>query len=340
MTTEPGRRSVLADDPGSLTVAPIIGYARAVRSHLALSIAIVAVAVVGAAGWLATHAPKYEASAKLLVNPVPDGDTSFFELPILRGSGAEPQRPVTTAATLIESPEAARLAARELDSGISPQQVTAAIEATARDGENIVEVTATAGNPDEAADIANTYVDAALAVRREMLEPRVDAAIDRTRAELEALGDLNTERASELEARLSELQSIEDGTDPTLEVASPASAPDAPVGAPRWLILALALGGGITIAATTAIVIELLAPGAIGSEDDLLGLFPLPILARVPRDPIRSRRSPSIAGSLLRTRPFECSGGSSRSATVPGAPGRTEWARVRRCPARSRSPAR
>ena len=297
MTTEPGRRSVLADDPGSLTVAPIIGYARAVRSHLALSIAIVAVAVVGAAGWLATHAPKYEASAKLLVNPVPDGDTSFFELPILRGSGAEPQRPVTTAATLIESPEAARRAARELDSGISPQQVTAAIEATARDGENIVEVTATAGNPDEAADIANTYVDAALAVRREMLEPRVDAAIERTRAELEALGDLNTERASELEARLSELQSIEDGTDPTLEVASPASAPDAPVGAPRWLILALALGGGITIAATTAIVIELLAPGAIGSEDDLLGLFPLPILARVPRDPTRSRRSPSIAGS-------------------------------------------
>ena len=203
MTTERGRRSVLADDPGSLTVAPIIGYARAVRSHLALSIAIVAVAVVGAAGWLATHG-LIEASAKLLVNPVPDGDTSFFELPILRGSGAEPQRPVTTAATLIESPEAARRAARELDSGTSPQQVTAAIEATARDGENIVEVTATAGNPDEAADIANTYADAALAVRREMLEPRVDAAIERTRAELEALGDLNTERASELEARLSE----------------------------------------------------------------------------------------------------------------------------------------
>lgn len=277
-------------------VPPILGYVRAIRSHLWVCVAIVLMAVVGAGAWMATHPAEYEASSHLLVTPLPDGDSSFLGLPMIRTQGADPQRAVTTAATLAESDEAIRTTAAQVEGGISQDAVDRAIEITPIEGENIVEITATATNAGRAAAIANAYAESVLAARQAKLRPLVAEAIARSEAELAQLSGTSA-RASELEARLSDLRSIEDGVDPTLAVAQVTGVPTAPEGPPRWLLLVVALIAGIALAATTAILIELLAPGAIGDEDDLRRAYPLPVLARVPRGSghlTGSRRGPRL----------------------------------------------
>lgn len=273
------------------SVPPIIGYVRAIRSHLRLCVAIVLVAVFGAAAWMATHTAEYEASTQLLVTPLAETDTSFVGLPMIRSQGSDPQRAVTTAAALSQSSEIVALTSEELNGELSPAEIELAVGISAIEDENIVEVTATAADGDGAAALANAYGESVLAARQAELGPLIANAIERTEEELAKLADIEGLRASELKVRLSDLRFVDDGADPTLAVAQPASAPTAPEGPPRWLVLAVALVGGVAVAATTAIVIEVLAPGSIDNEEDLLRAYPLPILARVPVPPRRLTRS-------------------------------------------------
>ena len=65
-------------------------------------------------------------------------------------------------------------------------------------------------------------------------------------------------------------------------------------------MLGLALVGGFAIGAVVALLIELLVPGRIKDEVDLLGVYPLPVLARLPsvrHYPVRS--DPSFSSSRL-----------------------------------------
>ena len=276
-------------------VPPIIGYARAMRSHLGVCVAVILAAVGGAAGWMGTHPPEYESTTQLLVTPLPDGDSSFLGVPMIRSQGADPQRAVTTAAALAESGEILRLASEQLGGELSPDEIERAVEITPIEGENIVEITATATDAKQAAAIADAYVESVLVARQAELRPLIADAIRRAEAELAKLADREGLRANELEARLADLRSVDDGADPTLTVALVASVPTTPEGLPRWMILVIALAAGTALAAVTAILIELLAPGSVDNEDDLRRAYPLPILARVPRG---SRRPPRSRPSL------------------------------------------
>lgn len=277
---------------GPTWVPPIVGYARAIRRHLRLCVAIVLLAVFGAAAWMATHTAEYEASTQLLVTPLAEADSSFVGLPMIRSQGSDPQRAVTTAAALAQSSEILALTSEELDGELSPADIELAVEIIANEDENIVELTATAADAEVAAALANAYAESVLAARQAELRPLIAEAIERAEAELAKLADIEGLRASELKVRLSDLRFIDDGADPTLAVAQPASVPTAPEGPPRWLVLAVALVAGLVVAATTAILIEVLAPGSIDNEDDLLRAYPLPILARVP---VRSRRGGELS---------------------------------------------
>lgn len=278
-------------EPGA--TPPIVGYARAIANHRRLCVAIILATVLGAVAWMTTHGAKYEATARLLVSPLAETDRSFVGVPVIRAQGAEPGRPVSTGAVLAEDSNVPKVASRRLDDALTPEAVEIAIEVIPVEDENIIELKATAASAEEAAAIANAYAAAVLAVRRDQLEPLIDDAIERTEAELAKVIDLDTLQASELQGRLADLRLVRDGTDPTLSLAQAAGVPEGPRGPPRWLLLALALIAGVGFAAVAAVVIEILAPGAIDEEDELLRAYPLPVLARVPSSP---RRDPASRG--------------------------------------------
>ncbi len=317
-------------DASEATAVPIAGFARAIRAHRGLFIAIVAAALFGSAVWLAVRSPVYEATAELLVTPVPDTDQSLVTLPLIRTAGADPARAVNTAAALVTSQDVVRRASERLDGELSPRAVDAATEIVPSETENLVAVEAHAADPDQAARIANAYGDAVIEVRRESLKPLVAAAIDRATSELDRLSDPASLRAQQLQARIADLNTIRNGADPTISISTEASPPPSPSGAEARLVLLLALVAGVAIAATTVVVIELLVPGPIEDEEQLRVIYPLPVLARVPRlasNAPWSRQSPpppgyreafrTLRGQLeLRTR-----GSRTRRPERPGAVG-------------------
>src|SRR5437867_11592757 len=91
-------------------------YMRALRSHRLLVLAITLLALAAAIGWLAHRSPQYQAKAEILVSPLPQDDQTFLGIPdVLRDSPSDPTRTIQTAATFIDSPLAAALAARHVD---------------------------------------------------------------------------------------------------------------------------------------------------------------------------------------------------------------------------------
>ena len=153
------------------TRAPILGYLRAIRAHWLLCVLIVLVTVGGCAAWLVKRAPQYVAETVLLVSPVPETDTTLADLPLLRAAGGDPERPVKTAATLLDSPQVAERASDDLGGEPSADDIDTAVEVAAQTGQNLVSVEATETEPELAAEVANAFAEAALDLRRENLRP-------------------------------------------------------------------------------------------------------------------------------------------------------------------------
>jgi len=266
--------------PAPQTESALGPYLRAIRTYWVLVLAIMVAALAASAAMLSVRSPKYEARSRLLVTPLPQDDRTFLGLPVLRDSG-DPTRTVQTAATLVKSSEAASLAADRIGQGWTSGRVLDAIDVQPEGGTNILDITASAGNSGGAARLANEYANAVLDSRRQILRREISQAINR----LQARGVKSPDDAS----RLSELQSSQDGADPTLSLSQPALPPGSPSGAPSWLIVALALIAGFTLGSGAAIMRGML-DSRIHSEDELVRLYPLPVLARVPPEPGLLRR--------------------------------------------------
>src|SRR3712207_9570974 len=79
------------------------------------------------------------------------------------------------------------------------------------------------------------------------------------------------------------------GSDPTLSLLQQASVPTDDTATPAPLVIALALIAGFIIATGTALLMEML-DRRVRDQDELLSIYPLPILARIPNLPRRLRR--------------------------------------------------
>ncbi len=262
-------------------------YIRAIRAHRLVVALTILAALVGAIGWLALRTPDYEAKAQLLVTPLPQDDNTFLGIPMLRDSG-DPTRTVQTAATLVKSPEAEALAARRLGEGWSRQSVSESVEVEPEGESNILAVTGTADSGPLAARVANEFVRAALGTREARLRQEIGTEVDQLRARIEALGDSNDLSAAELAGRLDQLESVQNGEDPTIQLSQRATAPTSAEGLPPVAVLFLALVAGITLAAAAALLMELLNR-RVRDEDEAVEIFPLPVLARVPKLARRQR---------------------------------------------------
>lgn len=261
---------------------PALGpYLRAIRAHKLAVLAItLALALVAVAWLVVVRTPTYEASAQLLVSPLPADDQAFVGLPVLRDYG-DPTRTVQTAANLITSPPAAQATADVLGDGWTRKRVLDSIDVEPQGESNILSVTGHASTGPVASRLANTYARQVLEVRQTELRRQTEPMLSELTARLEAVGDSDPAGRQELEAQLARVQSVRNGSDPTLSLSQVADVPESPSGAGPPIILALALIAGLALGAGTAVLMELL-DRRVRDEDEALAIFPLPVLARVP----------------------------------------------------------
>ena len=285
-----------AREPAEGALSP---YLRAVRTHW-LIVVLVALAVTAlAALWSQTRASEYQAGTEVLVTPLPFDDEAFLGLPYIRDTG-DPPRTLQTAATLIDSQRAAAATARALGAEWTQREVERAIEVNPQGQSSVIEVTAVADDPEEAARVANRYVRSVLEVRRATLRPLVQASIQNTRDQLSRLPQ-GASSAETLADRLARLESVSDGNDPTLSISQVAAPPSEPLGSSTSLILGIALLVGIVLGSLVALLLEVLRPRRLTDEEEAFGIYPIPVLARIPELPRRWKRG---SGSPLATPPL------------------------------------
>ena len=265
----------------------------AVGSHRLLVSAVTLFTVLAALVWLQLRSSEYVASAQLLVTPLPQDDETLLGLQVVRDSG-DPTRTVQTAATLIESREAAQATARSLGDGWGADEVLNAIEVKPEGESNILAVTATADSASEASQVANGFVRATLDERNRALSAQISAELERLRARQKAVTDSGAD-AAELASRVDQLESVDARGDPTLSLAQRAVTPSGPTGAGALVVLPIALLAGLALGSAAALLLELF-DRRVRHEAELVALYPIPVLARVPRLFRGARQSGSQAG--------------------------------------------
>jgi Mrp family chromosome partitioning ATPase/DNA-binding winged helix-turn-helix (wHTH) protein/capsular polysaccharide biosynthesis protein len=253
-----------ATDESAVALRP---YVRAIRAR-SLVVALTTIAALGvAAALLATREPTYTSTAQMLVTPLPQDDRAFLGTTLLRDSG-DPTRTVQTAAALVDSPLAAQRAARRIGGGMDQHAVEAHVNVQPLGESNILSVTASSTTANGAARLANEFAQSALAVRSEEIRGQVDAVMQ----------TVGPDPTPDDRTRLAELRAVRDRGDPTLMLSQPAQAPQASKGAAAWLVLVLAAIAGFTLGSIAALFML----RRIADERELVEVYPLPILARVP----------------------------------------------------------
>lgn len=265
-------------------------YTRALRSQ-ALLASLLFVLVVGlTVVYTVKRSPSYQATATLLINPLPQTNTAYTGLPLIRDSG-DPTTNMQTAATVIDSPAAADAAARLLGHPWTGTRVQNAVSVQPEGQSEVLDITATASSARLSERIANAYSKSVLALRAASLKAAVAKAIVSTRAQLAPIKDPSSVAASGLQDNLNQLSALSSGQDPTVSLSESAIRPTAASGVSRLLILVLGLIVAIALASGAALFIELVRARRIVDEDHLLQVMPGPVIGRVPRYGGRYRRS-------------------------------------------------
>jgi hypothetical protein len=209
-----------------------------------------ALIAVGATMWsLDRQEPSYTVTTKLMVVPLAQWDETFIGTSMVRDSGDASITAGTIAAHL-DTYEAAAVAADFLGGDWTAEAIDAGVKVTAVDNSNIVDIEATAADPDIAVKLAEEFAQAALADRWRTLSAELDARIA-------AMGPLAAARpdAHDAATRLDTLKLIrQGGVDPTLRIDSTS---------PVMRHDPLPIGAAIGIATVGGLFIGLLAEFAI-----------------------------------------------------------------------------
>jgi Mrp family chromosome partitioning ATPase len=286
--------------PSHVDVAPEVSAGRGIRASLRAHPLLIAVeglvALLAALVLLRTGHPTYEASAQILVTPIPEFDGSLPQLPLVRSSG-DPARVIQTAANLVDSPETASLTAERLGPGWTPGLVASRVDVLPEGESDVLAVTAKSVDAARAARVANEFATSAIEARGRIVRPIVAKAIQDTGRELAAQPDKTSALAVNLAEQLATLRSIRNAGDPTLSLSRRAEVPTSPVGLSRSLLAVLALFLGLAAGIGLALVLDMLRTPTVATAAHAVALTGLPVLARVPGFTLWQRlsRAPSPA---------------------------------------------
>ncbi len=270
----------------------LAGYLNAIRAHRLLFAAIALASVAASVAVLVIRAPQYEATAHILVEPVPPDDPTFVGLPVIKSDPGDPARTIQTAVSLVDSQAAADLAAKRLGDPWTGERVLEHTEVDPLGDSNVVLITATADDSRQAVELADTFVSSALTVRADELDLVGRTRIEQLQGKLDALPATDQGARTEFASRLDQIQFALQLGDPTLTVSQQAVAEESATGPPGVLVLILAAIAGLVLGSGTAVLLEL-TTRRLRDEDEALRLYPLQVLARVPILPQRARRGPA-----------------------------------------------
>jgi polysaccharide biosynthesis transport protein len=287
----PGRLELRGGTPDWLTPgvesSALERYVRIVRERWRIIAIAVAVTLAGSVLYLAQADPVYEAEADLLISPAAGDDDALIGLGLIRES-SDPTRDVETVARLVTAPSVARIVKEQLD---SPRSIGALIGTTAAEPvaqSNLVAITSRDSSAEGAQALANAFGRGLVQQRSEQLQRQVAQDLEQLQGQRRSAPDAEARAA--LDVQISQLETLSDGPDPTVTLATPAEAGSQV--APRpMLSLAAALVGGLVVGLIAAFLLELFDP-RLRREEQLRGLTRLPILARVPRESAGTSHAP------------------------------------------------
>ncbi len=152
-------------------------YVATLRERIWIIMATTVIAAVMALLYVATASKVYEGSAEMRVIPASsEQQGGGVNLPIIRPS-SDPTRDVETAARLVTNIDVARRVQEDLDSDLSPEALLSKVTAEPVAQSNIVVVTAQAGSPEEAADLANSFAEQTIVEQTEELHDYIEPLI-------------------------------------------------------------------------------------------------------------------------------------------------------------------
>ena len=266
-----------------------VPYLRAIRAHPLLVATVVILAVVAAVAWHKTRTPAYKATVQVLVSPVSSGGP-YVGLPVVTESSNFPSRTLQTATSVLKSPAAALATSTRVPGHWTEERVTGAISVQPLGESNIVSITGTTNVASQAAMLANTYTHEVLSLHATQLAGEAKAEIKQlqTRQKSTEAGE-----ASQIAAQLTALSSMAAGHDPNFSLLQDAAPPTSASGTSTKLIALLALLAGLMIGVGAATGIEYLNR-RVRDEDEVLSLYPLPVLSRIPVLPRGARDATSF----------------------------------------------
>jgi Mrp family chromosome partitioning ATPase/capsular polysaccharide biosynthesis protein len=269
-------------------------YAEVIRDRRKLIIACVVIVTL-VAGVYAKLAPTtWKAESHLLITPV-NGESNLVGLGLITSTG-NPTGDVSTAASLVTTSEVAALAAINLGN-TTGRAILGDVSAVPVAQSNVVAITATASTAARAQAIANAFAQATVNSRTRELHRRVEAMIPTIKAQVEALPEAQRTGQGSLGERLSTLETLRAGPDPTVSVESLAQLPSSPSWPRTKLSVIAGFLIGLVIGVGGAFALENLDP-RVRREETLRRIFRLPVLARIPRERRAASRLPMRPGEI------------------------------------------
>ena len=207
-------------------------------SRLRVLVAVLFVAAVaGASVAYSYRAPKrYDATARVVVHPIPVGDDTYTGVDVLFDSPDE-ARVIETAAHYFDTPEVVNTVATRLS--LPASTVRDSLDVHPLGGSNILLVVGKSRHPDRAAQIANAIVQEGI----QQETARFQAQVSQVLAKLLASPNLAAQK------RINDLESVQSRPDPTLQTLSAATAPTSAAWPKPKMIIPAATGGALVLAA-------------------------------------------------------------------------------------------
>jgi capsular polysaccharide biosynthesis protein len=243
---------------------------------------------------------EYTAHSRLLVTPLPQGDSNPVSLGLLRDSGT-PDRDIVTATQLVTTRSVAARAARQLRLTGTPQQLLDRVRAEPVAQSNVLDIAARGSTPREAAALADAFASATIAERAAALRRQIDAATARVAAQIRSFfprGDPTGTTRRELRRRAAELNARR--AEPSPEFHPTGGAPVAPRASSPSIARAIGAAAliGLTLGTIAAFVRQAFDP-RLRREAQVRELLHLPVLARVPKERAGRRKAdPLTTGDL------------------------------------------
>jgi capsular polysaccharide biosynthesis protein len=273
------------------------GAAREIADRWPLVLLVALATVVAAMIVSSVREGSYTAKVRLVITPLAQQDERFLGTSLIRDSG-DASRTATTVAESMDSREVDAETARRLGGDWSASSVHGAVDIKPVVDANLVEIAAQAAEPELASRVATTFANSTLDVRWRRIADEIDERI----ATLDDLRDTTSDEGGLDRDRDVLATALRGGKDPTLrlQVSAPTVSADA---VPTPVVAVLALVGGLFLGSLAALAIGL-TWRRLRSEDEVLAIYPLPVLARVHRDTLSLMRLADVLPVLPRQEAF------------------------------------